>query len=87
MRFGYSQTQENFYNEIEILGAVFDVYNEKPVFYVNNEEVSVTSYGYLHRQIGEKPIEYDKDLISQDYFRIDVRVVKDVRWCGLLFHS
>ncbi|KAG2332647.1 hypothetical protein Bca52824_003827 [Brassica carinata] len=30
-------------------------------------------------EIGEKPIEYDKDLISQDYFRIDVRVVKDVR--------
>ncbi|KAG2324059.1 hypothetical protein Bca52824_006787 [Brassica carinata] len=78
----FYQCEENLYNEIEILGEpVFDVYDDEHLFYVNDEEVSVTSYGDLHQQIGnEQPCPFyqreedlfnEKDIYREMIFDID----------------
>lgn len=58
----FSQCEENSYKEIEILGEpVFDVYDDEHVFCVNDEEVSVTSYGdLLLRMDKEQPCPFSQ---------------------------
>lgn len=88
------------YNEITISGEpVFDIYDDEPVFCVNDEEVSVTSYGDLHRRIDklqpyhfsqrEEDLYNEKEIYGEPVFDIydDKAIYEDAKECSSILTS